>query len=255
MIGGERSAETRRVRGVKRATREAARPRGKKETRVARASSSAFRKLECGSREGERTVGGGPARTQVLLLELAGQVALHEGGLACVGGERDASGAGQRGFGDPGVGGGSRRGTRDAAGSAIAQILKKTRQACSFPAPTMGRRGGSRTGTAVTDEDQLERGRLSHLSFLRAGAGNVGGQVRHSRGASRRPGEGAARRSEKLMKKRRANPRRDARYAARTSRDGDVRSRDDAPRASMRLPRACKVSERLADSIVSTLKG
>jgi len=206
------------------------------------------------ARRGERTVGGGRARTQVLLLELAGQVALHEGGLACVGGKRDASGVGQRGFGDPGVGGGSRRGTRDAAGSAIAQILKKTRQ------PVLFRRrrwagGGSRTGTAVTDEDQLERGRLSHLSFLRAGAGNVGGQVRHSRGASRRPGEGAARRSEKLMKKRRANPRREARYAARTSRDRDARSRDDAPRASMRLPRACKVSEGLADSIVSTLKG
>ena len=243
---------------MKRATRETgecAREGKKKHASRERLPVARFAARTRFARRGERTVGGGRARTQVLLLELAGQVALHEGGLACVGGKRDASGVGQRGFGDPGVGGGSRRGTRDAAGSAIAQILKKTRQACSFPAPTMGRRGGSRTGTAVTDEDQLERGRLSHHSFLRAGAGNVGGQVRHSRGASRRPGEGAARRSEKLMKKRRANPRREARYAARTSRDRDARSRDDAPRASMRLPRACKVSEGLADSIVSTLKG
>ena len=255
MVGGERSAETRRVRGVKRATREAVRPRGKKETRVARASSSAFRssnaiRAERGKDRGRRagTYAGTSSRTR------RSSGASRRWSCLCrrkEGRERGGSARVRR------SGGRGRVPERDARRGRICDRtdLEKNTAACSFPAPTMGRRGGSRTGTAVTDEDQLERGRLSHLSFLRAGAGNVGGQVRHSRGASRRPGEGAARRSEKLMKKRRANPRREARYAARTSRDRDARSRDDAPRASMRLPRACKVSEGLADSIVSTLKG
>ena len=137
----------------------------------------------------------------------------------------------------------------------IAQILKKTRQACSFPAPTMRRRGGSRTGTAVTDEDQLERGRLSHLSFLRAGAGNVGGG-RHSparRGATRV--DGLPRGAPGVMKKRRANPRRDARVRGADARGRTCAREMTRARAFMRLPRACKVSERLADSIVSTLSG
>lgn len=200
MVGGERSAETRRVRGVKRATREAARPRGKKETRVARASSSAFRKLECGSRErgkdrGRRagTYAGTSSRTR------RSSGASRRWSCLCrrkEGRERGGSARVRR------SGGRGRVPERDARRGRICDRtdLEKNTAACSFPAPTMGRRGGSRTGTAVTDEDQLERGRLSHLSFLRAGAGNVGGQVRHSRGASRRPGEGAARRSEKLMK-------------------------------------------------------
>ena len=190
-------AVTRRVvrgRGARRRVRSevcSRRRGGGKSEKRKRASSASFAdpRREFCVRERGKDRGRRAARTQVLLLELAGQVALHEGGLACVAGKRDASGVCQRGLGDPGVGGRVPEGTREAAGSAIAQILKK-HGSLFFSAPAMGGRGGSRTGTAVTDEDQLERGRLSHLSFLRAGAGNVGGQVRRARSASRRRGEG-----------------------------------------------------------------
>ena len=79
--------------------------RKKKTRKKSRASFASPAAREFCVRERGKDRGRRAARTQVLLLELAGQVALHEGGLACVAGKRDASGVCQRGLGDPGLGG------------------------------------------------------------------------------------------------------------------------------------------------------
>lgn len=95
--------------------------------------------------------GPGGALTKVLLLELAGQVTLDEGGLAWGGGV-DVGGAGQ----DVDL-------RRGAASRAWRSAIWEERGTRPLRRPRRGM-GVALTGTTVTDEDELESGSLSHLS-------------------------------------------------------------------------------------------
>ena len=216
MVGGAERGDATGQGGEAR-TREAARPRGKRNTRRASvflSVSQARMRFARGGKDRGRRAGthAGTSRTR------RSSGASRRWSCLC---RRRGTRAGRSArVRRSGGRGGSRRGTRDAAGSAIAQILKKTRQACSFSAPTMGRRGGSRTGTAVTDEDQLERGRLSHLSAR--GSGERGRSGSAPRGASRRPGERRRAAPEKLDEN--GARTRDARLGTRRGRRGRGRA-------------------------------
>lgn len=124
-----------------------------------------------GKRKGET---GRRGRTQVLLLELAGEVALDERGFAWWVWERVVGCGVSVGYAIQVKFACVANGRARSRGAADRPILK----APGFSVPSIDRpcpsQGGvcARTGTAVTDEDQLERGR-GHVSFPRFGGGRL----------------------------------------------------------------------------------